>query len=120
MIRSVQFRTHSKGDPERSASRVPIATSFNVLREAGRRVSLDCADGLCSPPMLKAAEDAGVPLCAFHPNTGAQDIAAPYSPRRDLAELQATSILEEAPPYDFYWELWGSDRNARGCGAIPE
>lgn len=107
MIRSVQMRTNSEsGIPSDQQVRFYRDYVFKALRQAGRRVTLDLRGWVMQPGMLKAAEEAGVPL-RLSSKYWCEDLGRPYQPAETWPNYSYINFLEKPRPYDSYWELWG-------------
>jgi len=113
-IRGLELRTDSQ--PSRDAL-------FRVLRQAGRRVTLDLPAGPLPEGMVEAAQAARVPLVVGL-RYWAGEMGRPYQAAETSPGFSYFNLLERPRPYECYWSLgssrfllWGDPDFARRAAA---
>ncbi|MGO9094653.1 MAG: hypothetical protein ACLQGV_05470 [Bryobacteraceae bacterium] len=98
-IRGLELRTDSQPSSD---------ALFRVLRQAGRRVTLDLPAGPLPEGFVEAAQAARVPLVVAL-RYWAGEMGRPYQPAETSPGFSYFNLLERPRPYGCYWSL-GSAR----------
>lgn len=72
---------------------------------------LDVRGWLMHPDLFQAVRDLNLPV-RLSTKYWAEKMGRPYQPLETFARFSSMHFLENARPYDFYWEIWalGSHR----------
>lgn len=111
-VHSVQLRTNvESGIPDHQQVEFYRDWVFRAVRETERRVYLDVRGWIMHPDLFRAVRESKLPV-RLSTKYWAEDMGRPYQPLETFPRYSYMHFLENARPYEFYWEIWalGSHR----------